>query len=539
MPATLDDFYTEWMENENYWFANDKNLDAYLTDKYIHLLDESTHDDNTAGYCKKWTVLYDQLPRHVYRTEKAAHIIRFFLEKAMDHLKRNKYDVSDKNLADRELCFALLPIRHHGDPVLIIHHVIEPCWRRLLQVPSCDVATIKRFLTATYDRFPVYDQLRFIKRITTDKPFGEMEYFPREIAKRYEEVLAHIPRECPALYYDSTHPVIQCIVDNVKRYKVRNVILSLSGGVDSMVCLHVLSNLYKMRIIDQVKVVHINYANREYAELEAEFVAYVSNFYGYARNTFIRRISEINRPLCMEYGMREVYESYTRKVRYAVYKQVDPSAYVVLGHNKDDCIENIMTNISHQKKYDNLRGMDVVMRHDNIAFFRPLLDVPKDMIIEYARSNHIPYLHTSTPAWSQRGQIRNKVVPVIDSWSSSFVPSLYKLADVISDAYGAIEDGVRHVFDSRELESETGVTKVVLNSLNTTQIFWSSLCTKVCKHGCSIKSIRNLMERIKQSKQGGALCITVQLNKHYQLNLTQHPSGKYTARFIPTYCTNS
>jgi tRNA(Ile)-lysidine synthase TilS/MesJ len=136
-------------------------------------------------------------------------------------------------------------------------------------------------------------------------------------------------------------------------------------------------------------------------------------------------------------GIRTLYESYTRNVRYASYKTIGGT--VVLGHNKDDCIENILQNIGAQHKYDNLRGMNVLSEQDGIVFFRPLLDIPKDDIVEYAKRHNIPFLPNSTPAHFQRGKIRNSVVPCLDAWNDLFIPGMFQANTVMAEMHKVVE----------------------------------------------------------------------------------------------------
>jgi tRNA(Ile)-lysidine synthase TilS/MesJ len=104
---------------------------------------------------------------------------------------------------------------------------------------------------------------------------------------------------------------------------------------------------------------------------------------------------------------------------------------VVMGHNKDDCLENILQNISSRHKYDNLIGMDVCTRQNGVTFFRPLLAVSKNAIVNYARRHNIPFLPNSTPPSCHRGKIRNEVVPCLDAWNDRFIPGLFAVSDIV------------------------------------------------------------------------------------------------------------
>jgi len=129
-----------------------------------------------------------------------------------------------------------------------------------------------------------------------------------------------------------------------------------------------------------LEVVMINYTNRASAYDEEAFVTDWVNSMGYPLH--VRRIEEINRKPCVETDMRTTYEKYTRRVRFSTYKTIASDALVVMGHNKDDCLENILQNIGNCHKYENLSGMDTLVVQDGISFFRPLLDISKEDIVE-------------------------------------------------------------------------------------------------------------------------------------------------------------
>ena len=52
--------------------------------------------------------------------------------------------------------------------------------------------------------------------------------------------------------------------------------------------------------------------------------------------------------------------------------------YVLLGHNKDDCFENILTNISNKSNYDNLSGMQILKEIEKIK----VEEIPENLIEE-------------------------------------------------------------------------------------------------------------------------------------------------------------
>lgn len=448
---------TEWFSHPEWWFAGGK-YDDIICEKFEHLLDSAdlTPIDKI--------LVNDQLPRHIFRNQQAAHIIEFYLRKAL------QLDVDLDTLDDDRFCFALLPLRHSGS-FDNIKHVLCLTWERINRQDSL---VLRRFLRATYQRMP---HLR-----------AEHVHIASVVD---DNILAFSTKEAP---------IAGQFVDKLPDTD-KPIIVSLSGGVDSMVSSWMLLNKFK-----NVCALHINYNNRPTADKETDFV--VDWCQRHNIPCFVRKISEIRREPCMNHGLREVYESYTRNVRYQCYKDFGNHAIVVLGHNRDDILENIFTNIAHKTKYENLDGMQEYSKQDGITFWRPLLNKSKDEIIKYAREHNIPYLPNSTPSWSQRGQIRADIVPVLEKWNPGFSESIHGLSHIIRDLYEVISDHINDILGTAVYEDNCVILK--FNKLNKTEMFWKMMFNKL-EISVSTKSLCNLVERLEKGN------VKVEVSKNVQL----------------------
>lgn len=119
-------------------------------------------------------------------------------------------------------------------------------------------------------------------------------------------------------------------------------------------------------------------------------------------------IPEFTRKQAIQYGLRGLYEEYTKNARFNAYKSVAKlqnftEFQVVLGHNKDDTFENILTNITAQSKWENLLGMESLGTINGVSVYRPLINTSKSDIRSYASIKDIPFLYDSTSDKCQRG----------------------------------------------------------------------------------------------------------------------------------------
>jgi tRNA(Ile)-lysidine synthetase-like protein len=485
----MEDFAKGWLNNSKLWFSKTVKIDNYITDKYEYLLDLEPNitDDNFLSYI----ILYDQVPRHVFRNQYANHIILYFLNKAIDIINIYIDDVNKLNTI--EWSFFMLPLRHTNVKDNILY-VLNEAW---------DYKPLpKEFIIATYNKANFKEKLNESISFTFNN--NVLDYNPDK----------HIITN---LNYNMCFANFNLI----EKYINKIGIISLSGGVDSMVCL-----VYSMIMYPNINwvCVHINYKNRKVADDEAEFVA---NFcYKHNIKLYVREINEINRNKCMLNDMREIYEDYTRKIRFNTYRAVCDNPIVVLGHNKDDAFENILTNITYSSKYNNLKGMEEHCIYDNITFLRPLLNVPKNDIYKFAQDHCIPYVKNSTPEWSQRGKIRNNIIPVLNNWDKRVVPGLFNLSDNIQDMYLIMESNVNIIINKFKKNEQN--YEIQLNHTELTnylhKLIWRQIIYKLFNCYPSNKSLIALIDRLnlwlKQKKEINKYTKIV-INKHIIMEITQ------------------
>ena len=198
----------------------------------------------------------------------------------------------------------------------------------------------------------------------------------------------------------------------------KRIAVSISGGVDSMVAAYVAKKV-ATRLGVSLILLHIDYGNRtDECPLECQLLRDYAARLGVP--LYIRHITDIQR--VRHTDLRTVYESVTRRIRFAFYRHFD--CPVILGHNLDDCYENVFANLGKQIHFENLFGMSAVGQEDGVAVLRPMLDIPKHDILEFADATGIPHLYDSTPAWSRRGQMRDRLIPDIVAFDPAILGGL-------------------------------------------------------------------------------------------------------------------
>tara|TARA_B100001248_G_C27354600_1_gene443117 strand:- start:90 stop:1298 length:1209 start_codon:yes stop_codon:yes gene_type:complete len=213
--------------------------------------------------------------------------------------------------------------------------------------------------------------------------------------------------------------IIKFVLDN--EYFKNGIIISLSGGVDSMVVLRLLIEARKIKFFD-IYAVMVNYNLREESVEETRFIEEYCN-----KNDIkltVTNIDNFSDRKNLGSSKRREFEEISKDKRFSSYQKIideEGVVGVIFGHHKDDIIENIFTNML---KGHNILDIEV-MKHKNIikgvTVFRPLLNYYKSDIFDFAHKYQIPYFMDTTPSWSRRGQMRNLIFPLLssvfgDSW---------------------------------------------------------------------------------------------------------------------------
>jgi tRNA(Ile)-lysidine synthetase-like protein len=326
------------------------------------------------------------------------------------------------------------------------------------------------------------------------------------------------------------NPIIE--ISEHQLYKIGNfdkldtdmIIISLSGGVDSVVCLYNIYNNYKFNQKIKIVAIHINYNNRKEVEEEVKFLRCLCCDLDI--DLYVRKITEINRHDCMINDLRDIYEAYTKKVRFNSYKKLQngyENPVIILGHNKDDCFENILTNIAYNNKYENLQGIEYKSVIDGIKFIRPLIDVSKDDIYKFANDHNLPYLKNSTPNWSQRGKIRNDVIPVLEKWDNRIIDGLFNLSNILK-SYNEILNKSIENFKISEIDN--------LDKLNLCKLYWKYGLHKSFNIYISNNALKSLIERLelwknKYAKMDVNKKTIIIINKNINMIIIKRTNNNY------------
>ncbi len=167
----------------------------------------------------------------------------------------------------------------------------------------------------------------------------------------------------------------------MENYRGQKIAVAVSGGLDS-VCL-----LYWLKKLNfDITVLHINHKLRDVSDTESD---YVKNL---AKQLNVNCI-------CFDWMDEKPVAGLESAARDFRYKQM--TDYVrnnnldclAIAHHADDQIETFLMNLSRGSGVYGLAGIQAVTVKDGVKIIRPLLNVFRTELLEYADKNNIKYFN--------------------------------------------------------------------------------------------------------------------------------------------------
>lgn len=247
-----------------------------------------------------------------------------------------------------------------------------------------------------------------------------------DLYKSFEDILQYIPNKNNVTNNFIDEQLYYVILNFIIYNNLSNILISLSGGVDSMVLFEIIHYI-KLNKLHDLKIVlcHINYNNREESNQEKDFLIQYCTQFDYD-------LQYINLEFRRGDLKREEYEKQSKNQRYDFYRKLNKDYVldgVFLAHHEDDLVENIFNNLMRgNRELTDLTVLKYKNEILNVNIYRPMLNVRKDLIYDFAHKFQIPYFLDTTPDWSCRGKMRRNIFPNCDDcYTSKYKDNLLRL----------------------------------------------------------------------------------------------------------------
>jgi tRNA(Ile)-lysidine synthase len=222
--------------------------------------------------------------------------------------------------------------------------------------------------------------------------------------------------------------------DYIHQHKLLNehdrLLLGVSGGVDSMVLLHLFQQLpYTFT------VAHVNFGLRGVESDEDE--AFVVE---YCRKHNIKVFTNNVDTLAYVNSSKVSIQMAARSLRYDWFEKLKIEhqfKHLLTAHHSDDSVETIFINILRGTGISGLKGIT-----SNENAIRPLLPFTRAEIIEYANSVNLAWREDSSNAKEDylRNKLRHSILPMFDSINDTWRQKLVQLSDDISVSENILTD---------------------------------------------------------------------------------------------------
>ena len=213
-----------------------------------------------------------------------------------------------------------------------------------------------------------------------------------------------------------------------------HLVLSVSGGVDSMVLLSILKDgPYPLA------VVHFNHLKRDQSLIEKDLVETYCKTHDIPFHYYKIKVKDGN----FHHQAHLLRTHYLNEVA-RIYK----TPYILTAHHLDDLFESILIKITRGSNLLGYAGMQVFHDDGHHIYIKPLLYASKEDIIEYAKKFNVPYLEDESNQTDLylRNRYRHAVVPIMKQENDNLLEQIKQYHLQLSQAFAFIrKQTIKHL----------------------------------------------------------------------------------------------
>ena len=217
-------------------------------------------------------------------------------------------------------------------------------------------------------------------------------------------------------------------------YRNAKFLLAISGGVDSMVLLHLFnSSNFKF------EVAHINYQLRGIdSDKDQELVQQICQQNNIPFHLYL--VSEKDKK------PKNSIQEWARIIRYNFFRKIQHESkieFVVTAHHLNDQLE---TFIIHLSKASGIKGLSGIPANDN-HILRPLLNFSKESIYEFAKEEKIEFREDLSNQKNDylRNKIRNEIVTKLLEVNDNFLENFSKSISYLKQTERFVDEQISEI----------------------------------------------------------------------------------------------
>lgn len=234
------------------------------------------------------------------------------------------------------------------------------------------------------------------------------------------------------------------ITTNFSQLKDKKLLLAISGGIDSMVLMHLFQQLNY-----DIAIAHCNFQLRG-MESDADELFVKSEAEKFSIPNYIIRFDTENYSKENKLSIQLA----ARKLRYDWFQEIISLGfdYVLTAHHLDDNVETFLINFTRGTGLEGLTGIPAQNRN----IIRPLLPFSREEIENYAQANQIQWREDSSNASDKyfRNKLRHDIVPILKELNTGFLDSFQNTLHHLQQAESLVEDASKLVYEKVVEEKE-------------------------------------------------------------------------------------
>lgn len=216
----------------------------------------------------------------------------------------------------------------------------------------------------------------------------------------------------------------------------KNLLVAVSGGIDSVVLTHLLHKL-KFR----TSLAHCNFSLRgKESNEDEEFVKQLGENLEIQAYTikFETEAYAEEKGISTQMAARDLRYSWFQKI--AKENNID---YIVTGHQKDDVLETFFINLTRGTGLDGLTGIPEIQ--GNIV--RPFMIFSRNEILVYAAKKKILWREDRTNSSIRyvRNKIRHKIIPVLKELNPNLLETFFNTLENLKGSQQIVKDRIQNI----------------------------------------------------------------------------------------------
>jgi tRNA(Ile)-lysidine synthase len=236
--------------------------------------------------------------------------------------------------------------------------------------------------------------------------------------------------------------------------KHSQILIGLSGGMDSVVLLHLLHTLAP-RFEWQLSALHVHHGISPNADTWADFCTGLCT-----QHNIPLHIERVNiDPLRAEHGI----EAAARKLRHSSFAKHN-CHFVALAHHADDQVETLLLQLLRGAGIKGVAAMPLLKPASDHAHvtLRPLLDIPRSALLEYAHQHALQWVEDESNADDSypRNFLRHRLLPLLEQRFPSYRDTITRSAQHFAEAGELLDEMAQQDAQGLALDVALDVTRL-------------------------------------------------------------------------------